>query len=315
MADAPLSAWQPAPRRAILDFIRSVTDPRSPTYQPPAARVAVFDHDGTLWCEKPLLVHLYAIIDRYRELLRTQPRRTASRVARALATDDHSQFDSQSDYSRWLEPAVDLLGVAFSDMDDAAFTAWIDAWLTAWRHPRFDVPAAGLVYRPMVELIDLLHAHNFTVAIATSDEAAFVRRIGRPFYGIPPERVLGSEFGRRQAQRHGRSVWLRGHHPDHADFGAGKRLSVAGELGVQPILVAGNSDSDMALLQWAAEAPGPTLPLLIHHTDAEREYAYDGRAQEALAAAAANGWRVVDMAADWRTVFPTQAVADQRRSL
>lgn len=303
MRDDPLPSWRSGPRQTILAFVDAVTEPASPDYLPPDARLAVFDHDGTLWCEKPLLVHLYAIIDRYRELLRERPRRLARRVWQALAADDHSQFDDQSDYSRWLEPAADLLGVPFSDMDDAAFAAWVDGWLKAWRHPRFDVAAAGLVYRPMVELVDLLHAHDFTVAISTADEAAFVRRVSGPFYGIPPARVLGSDFGRRQAERNGQSVWLRGYHPDHYDLGAGKRLSVAGELGVRPVLVAGNSDGDIELLRWTAEAPGPSLPLLIHHTDAAREYAYTAGAGDALAAASAHDWLVVDMAADWRTVF------------
>jgi hypothetical protein len=307
MTPAPppaLPSWHDsAPRAAILGFLSAVTDPDSPGYQPPAVRLAVFDHDGTLWCEKPLLVHLYAILDRYRQLARTEPRRLGRRMARALWTNDHSQFDDQGRWSGVLEPLGDLLGVPFAGMDDAAFDAWIDAWLLTWRHPRFDVPAAGLVYRPMRELIDLLHAHDFTVAISTADEAAFVRRLSAAFYGIPPDRVLGSDFGRRHADRDGRTLSLRGYHPDHYDMGAGKRLSVAGELGRAPLLIAGNSDGDIELLRWAAESPAPSLPLLLRHTDPGREYAYDRRAHAAQTAAAAEGWTIIDMAADWQAVF------------
>ncbi|MEZ4519250.1 MAG: HAD family hydrolase [Chloroflexota bacterium] len=302
----PLPSWRDTPtRQAILSFVDSVTDPASPDYVAPDARLAVFDHDGTLWCEKPNLVHLYAIRDRYRELVRTQPRRLTGRLWRALRTNDDTLFDSYNRWGDWVEPLADALGVPFSDMDEAAYRDWMQGWLNRWRHPRFDVPVAGLVYRPMVELVQLLHEHDFRVAIATADEAAFVQLVSRPFYGVPPELVLGSSFTAGQPAADEKTAVRRGYHPDSFGDGDNKRINVAAGLLQQPILVAGNSDGDVPLLEWVASAPGRTLPLLVAHTDAEREYAYTGRSRSALEAARTNGWVIADMARDWETVFPT----------
>lgn len=299
---AALPSWAATPRRdALIRFLAAVTAPDSPDYQPPAARLAVFDHDGTLWCEKPRLIHLYAIWDRFTELAREHPRALTRRLWRALRTDDHTAFDDEGRLQRLLEPFVDVLGVPFSGMSEADYNAWVHAWLADWRHPHFAVPASGLVYRPMVELVRLLHDHAFTVAIATADEAAFVRQISQRFYGVPPELVLGTTFaaipgadGRRPR---------RGYHPDVFGDGENKRISIAGDLQQRPILAVGNSDGDLPLLEWVAGGTEPSLALLVRHTDDEREYAYDHRARDVLAAAAAGGWPVVDMAADWRVVF------------
>lgn len=299
-----LPSWQPGPvRSAIAAFVEATTDPASPGYVVPAARLAVFDHDGTLWCEKPLMVHFYALRDRYRELARANPRRLTRRLWHALRTNDDTFFDSQGRWNAALEPLADMLGVAFSDIDEAAFEVWMRAWLARWRHPRFDVPAAGLVYQPMVELIRLLQANLFTVAIVTADESAFVRLVSQPFYGVPPDMVFGSAFGLRAAGKSNLVAARRDYHPDSFDNATGKQFSIDTRLDHQPILAAGNADGDLAMLMRVAEVRGATLPLLIRHTDSLREYAYDRLAHNVLLAADAGGWPVVDMAVDWRVVF------------
>ncbi len=303
MTGDPLPSWRPgAARTALLAFVAAVTTPADPRYAPPAERLAVFDHDGTLWCEKPLMVHIYALLARYRQLARHEPLGLSRRALRAVFSNDHSDFDNVFQRSEWAELLGDLAGVPFSDMSDAAFEAWVLDWAARWRHPRFDVGPAGLVYRPMRELMALLQAHGFTVAVTTADEAAFVRVLAPALYGLPPGRVLGSNFVPR-GSRLDPSLLLRGYHPDFFHDGEDKPLCVAREMGGRPLLAAGNSDGDLALLRWTAEGPGARLPLVLRHTDAAREYAYDRRAGKLLAEAAARGWPVVDMAADWETVF------------
>ena len=296
-------SWRSTPvRDSILAFVAAVTEPGSAAYVPPAARLAVFDNDGTLWCEKPLMVHVYALLARYRELAWREPLGLSRRALRAVFTNDHADFDNIFQRSEWAEILGDLAGVPFSDMSDAAFEAWVVDWAARWRHPRFGVGVAGLVYRPMRELLALLQAHQFTIVITTADEAAFVRALVVGLYGIAPGRVLGSSFAARGA-RLDTTLRLRGYHPDFFHDGEDKPRCVERELGRRPLLAAGNSDGDLALLRWTAAGEGARLPLAIHHTDAAREVAYDGRARKLLAEAAANNWPVVDMAQDWEEVF------------
>jgi len=296
-------SWRPGPlRETLLSFVDAVTDPGDPFYVPPAGRLAVFDHDGTLWCEKPLMVHIYALLARYRQLARREPLGLSRRALRAVFANDHSDFDNVFQRSEWAEILGDLAGVPFSAMSDVDFDAWVRDWAAHWRHPRFGVGVRGLVYRPMVELLHLLQAREFTVAITTADEAAFVRVLSAELYGVAPGRVLGSNFV-PQGSRLDPSLLLRGYHPDFFHDGEDKPRCIERELGQRPLLAAGNSDGDLALLRWTAEGQGARLPLVVRHTDAAREYAYDRRAGRLLAEAAARGWPVVDMARDWGTVL------------
>ena len=296
-------SWRVGPLRdTLLAFIDAVTDPGDPFYVPPAERLAVFDHDGTLWCEKPLMVHIYALLARYRQLARREPLRLSRRALRAVFANDHSDFDNVFQRSEWAEILGDLAGVPFSEMSDADFEAWVRDWAEHWRHPRFGVGVRWLVYRPMVELLHLLQARAFTVAVTTADEAAFVRVLSTELYGVAPGRVLGSNFVPR-GSRLDPSLLLRGYHPDFFHDGEDKPRCIERDLGRRPLLAAGNSDGDLAMLRWTAEGQGARLPLVIRHTDAAREYAYDRRAGRLLAEAAARGWPVVDMARDWEGVF------------
>lgn len=291
-----------ATKQAILDFVAAITDESGPHYVPPVERVAVFDNDGTLWCEKPLMVHIYALLARYRQLARHEPLGLSRRALRAVFTNDHADFDNIFQRSEWAEILGDLAGVPFSEMSDDDFAAWVRDWAGRWRHPRFGVGVSGLVYRPMVELIRHLQSRDFTVVITTADEAAFVRVLSADLYGVAPGRVLGSNFVPRESHLDP-SLLVRGYHPDFFHDGEDKPRCVEREMGRRPQLAAGNSDGDLALLRWTAAGDGPRLPLVIRHTDAAREYAYDRRAGRLLAEAAAQGWPVVDMALDWAEIF------------
>lgn len=296
-------SWRPTPiRDTLLAFVAAVTDPTDPLYVPPEARLAVLDNDGTLWCEKPLMVHVYALLARYRQLARREPLGLSRRALRAVFTNDHADFDNIFQRSEWAEILGDLAGVPFSEMTDDAFAAWVGDWAARWKHPRFGVGPAGLVYRPMVELIRLLQDNAFTVVITTADEAAFVRVLSADLYGVAPGRVLGSSFAAR-GSRLDPSLLLRGYHPDFFHDGEDKPRCVLRDFGRRPLLAVGNSDGDLALLRWVAEGERPRLPLVIRHTDAAREYAYDRRAGRLLAEARAGGWPVVDMAVDWENIF------------
>jgi hypothetical protein len=298
-----MNAWRSTPiLNTIHAFVAAVTMPGGSEYAPPEERLAVFDNDGTLWCEKPLMVHIYALLARYRQLARHEPLGLSRRALRAVFTNDHADFDNIFQRSEWAEILGDLAGVPFSEMSDAEFEAWVRQWAAAWRHPRFGVGVAGLVFRPMVELMRLLQDHDFTVAVTTADEAAFVRVLSAELYGVAPGRVLGSNFVPR-ASRLDPSLLLRGYHPDFFHDGMDKPRCVERDLGRRPLLAAGNSDGDLALLRWTAEGGGPRLPLVVRHTDAAREYAYDRRAGRLLAEASARGWPIIDMAVDWTQIF------------
>jgi hypothetical protein len=242
------------------------------------------------------------LLARYRQLARHEPLGLSRRALRAVFTNDHADFDNIFQRSEWAEILGDLAGVPFSEMSDDDFAAWVRHWAGRWRHPRFGVSVSGLVYRPMVELIRHLQSRDFTVAITTADEAAFVRVLSTDLYGVAPGRVLGSNFVPRESHLDP-SLLVRGYHPDFFHDGEDKPRCVEREMGRRPQLAAGNSDGDLALLRWTAAGDGPRLPLVIRHTDAAREYAYDRRSGRLLAAAAAQGWPVVDMALDWKEIF------------
>ena len=178
--------------------------------------------------------------------------------------------------------------------------AWHRAWLRTWKHPRFGVGYRQLIYQPMVEFIDYLRSHEFEVYISTADEGAYVKLLSKGLYGVPPENVLGSSvelaFDGKDLTRTAKAQFL-----NNWD---GKPRQIFERLGRRPVLAVGNSNGDLHMLQYTAAGSGPRMSVMLHHTDGEREYAYDGHTDKIMPAAKAGGWTVVDMKNDWRRVFP-----------
>jgi phosphoglycolate phosphatase-like HAD superfamily hydrolase len=297
-----LPSWRPGPvRDAIITYLDGLDD------VPTADRVAYFDNDGTLWCERPGYVQLDFFVDELRRRADHDPSLRARREFDAVLRGDPVAMGEVG-----LEKIAMALAGLFDGIGPAEFASIVDDFVERYRHPLLGVPITGLVYQPMLELLGELRALDFTVGIVTGGGTEFVRRISEPLYGVPPELVVGTligyELDRDEAGRPSlrRTVSLMG----RANEGATKVAQIQSQLGRPPIVAGGNSGGDREMMEWACVGPHPGLAILVDHDDAEREYAYVGKAQtfeetEPITDVAARlGWVTVSMARDWATVFP-----------
>jgi hypothetical protein len=294
----PLGAWNDgAVKRAILRFVAAVADPASPGFVPPAARLAVFDLDGTLWVERPTYVDLLFAEDRARKLLAEDPA-LAGRAPYAdlLALDEGSRTALSE------QDVLALVFDSFAGMTPAEYRARARAFLETVRNPLLDRRWVACAYAPMLELLRLLEANGFTTAIASAGDIDFVRTHAWPVFGIPPERAVGTSC-RYQAGSDGEV-----RRTDDLDLGVwddGKAVAIQLHLGRRPILCVGNADSDLAMLGWTLAGDGERLALLLHHDDGGREFAYDRAVNLAtpLPVLRERGITVVSMKDDFRVVF------------
>lgn len=302
-----LPSWNDtAPRRAIMNFVERVAAGERSGGIAPEARIAVFDNDGTLWCEQPTYVQAAFVSDRLRALVPQHPAwRTEQPYAAALAGDVRTLAAGGAQ-------AVEKLVMAtHAGMTTDQFAQIVSDWISTAKHPRFGRLYTELVYQPMLELLSYLRANGFRTYIVSGGGVEFIRPWAQRVYGIPPEQVIGSTIKTTFRLRDGKPVLIRDPAIDAVDDGPGKPVGINRFIGRRPVFAAGNSDGDLEMLQWTTIAPGPRFGMLIHHTDAEREYAYDrhshvGRLDKALDAAPRLGWTVIDMRADWRRLFPFQ---------
>lgn len=299
----PLESWHEGEARsAILDFVDTVTDPTSDNFVPADERVAVFDNDGTLWTEKPLYIHFFGIVERMSDQIEADPSLADREPWRTIATKDTAYLTQLYEAASYDTLAGSLFAVPFGGMTAEDYDAWADTFLAGFEHPTFGSGVDGLVYQPMVELIQHLEANGFTVWIFTADEGAFVRRVSERLYGIPPERVQGSSVRHEYTVENGQPVLRRTHALSHLNNWEGKPRLIRSAIGRTPIFAAGNSNGDRHMLQSTALSGG--LSVLLHHTDDDRETAYDGHTDQVLPLASEDGWLVIDMARDWRRVWP-----------
>ncbi len=307
-AEDPLPSWhEGSAKAAILDFVDRVTDEDGADFVAAEARIATFDNDGTLWSEQPLYFQFLFAIDRLAELAPEHPEwREREPFKSALAGDIEDVFASGS------EGLDELLAATHTGMTEAEFREIVRAWIETARHPRFDQPFDALVYQPMLELLDYLRGRGFKTFIVSGGGISFMRAWAPAAYGIPPERIIGSYFRTTFEMRGGKPVLMR--LPETAFFQdkSEKPVGISRFIGRRPIAAFGNSDGDLQMLQWTMAGEGARFALLVHHTDDEREWAYDresevGRLDEALDEARAEGWTVVDMKRDWRVVYPFQS--------
>ncbi len=275
----------------MLEFVAAVVDGGSATFVPEVDRVAVFDNDGTLWAELPMYAQLAFAIDRAAEL--GQP------------------VDPEELKAGGITALLELVKLTHGNISTSEFEAACRRWIASARHPRFGVSYVSTVYQPMLELLGLLDDNGFSCWIFSGGGADFMRAWAPEVYGLPAYRLIGS-IGTTEF-RIGESgpELIKGTDLQILNDGPQKPISIHTHAGQRPILAAGNTDGDLPMLQWTAANPYRTLQLAIHHTDAEREYAYDfdpilgSGTTQLLSAAAENAWTVVDMAADWETIFPT----------
>jgi phosphoglycolate phosphatase-like HAD superfamily hydrolase len=303
----PLPSWNDtATKETILDFVDRVTDPGSPDFVPPESRVAVFDNDGALWAEQPVYFQLLYALDRLREKAAADPSILTSDNLRAAAEGDLATVMAGGTAA-----LVEVVMVSHADLTAAEFEADVAEWVASATHPTTGLAYKDMVYQPMTELLRYLRDEGFSTWIVSGGGQHFVRALSEDAYGIPPEQVVGSmgETEYRVIDGVGQIVKL----PDIAfiDDKGGKPLGIDRNIGRRPILAFGNSDGDYEMLEYTTTGDGPSLGLILHHTDAEREWAYDrdshvGRLSRGLDDAEAQGWVLIDMAADWDVVFAAQ---------
>jgi phosphoserine phosphatase len=291
MSADELPGWrETAPKRSIVEFVAAVTDPDSPDFVPEPDRVAVFDNDGTLWTEQPVYAQLVFALDRAAEL-------------------GHPTSLKEL-HEGGMEALTKLLALTHAGLTTREFDAACRSWLATARHPRFGRPYPATVYQPMLELLRLLDRNGFSCWIFSGGGTDFMRTWTADGYGLPPHRVIGSVGETEFRIRDGGPELVKTSKIEVINDGPHKASSIHQHIGQRPILAAGNTDGDLAMLQWTAGSPCRTLQLVVRHTDGVREYAYDrdpilgSGTSEVLAAAAEHQWTVIDMAADWATIHP-----------
>ena len=304
----PLPSWNDTgPKAAILEFVDSVTRQGSADFVPEAERIAVFDNDGTLWVEQPMYTQLLFALDRLKQEAPSHPEwATTQPFKAALEGDMKALADSGQ------KGLLEIIMATHAGMTVAEFEDIVTKWLSEARDQRFERPYTELVYQPMLELLAYLRANGFRTFIVSGGGIEFMRPWTEEIYGVPAEQVVGSSIKTKFEMRDGAPVLFRLPEMNFVDDGPGKPVGINEHIGIRPIAAFGNSDGDLEMLQWATMGPGSRFGLIVHHTDAEREYAYDrksevGRLDKALDAAAINKWTVVDMKADWKTIFPFDA--------
>lgn len=301
----PLPSWRDGPRKsALLDFVTAVTTQGGAEFVRPADRIATFDNDGTLWVEQPAYTQLLFILDRVRALAPRNPTWQQDPVLRAAIARDMRGVTAGG-----AQGLLRLVGAAMAGNSPEEFQRLSAEWLASARDPKWNRPYTALVYQPMLEVLSFLRANGFTTFIVSGGGVEFIRAFAEEVYGIPPHQVVGSTFALKPGEANGRVTLTREPRVDFNDDGPGKPVGIARYIGRRPIAAFGNSDGDFQMLQYATEAPGRRLGMLVHHDDAAREYAYDrnssvGRLARGLDEAPRRGWQVISMKDDWARIFP-----------
>jgi phosphoserine phosphatase len=300
----PLPSWHDgAVKRSIVAFVDDVAREGGARYVPPPERIAVFDNDGTLWSEQPVYFQLLFVLDRVKALAPAHPEWKNDPLFQAALGRDLKAVFSGGEAG-----LVKLLTTTHAGMTEAEWEGIVRDWIGQAKHPRFDRRYTECVFQPMLELLAWLRANGFKTFIVSGGGVDFMRPWAERVYGVPPEQVVGSTLKVEFEMRDGKPELRRLPEIDFINDKEGKVIAIHRQIGRRPILAFGNSDGDLSMLQWTHAGTGPNLCLLVHHTDADREWAYDrkspvGRLDKALDAAQSCGWSVVDMKRDWKRVF------------
>ena len=289
-AQDPLPSWNAGPtKQAVLEFVKQVTQEGSPQFVPPAERIAVFDNDGTLWCEYPVPNQAAFGFDEVQRMLPENPAWKDDDAVRALIDGDLAAL--MADHHRGL---LEVLSLSHADMTTVEFDRRVTDWLGSARHPRFQRPYTETVYQPMLEVLEHLRANGFETWIVSGGGQDFMRVFAEETYGIPPQQVIGSHGQLKYELKDGKPTLTKTLETLFVDDKEGKPVGIAQFIGRRPIAAFGNSDGDQAMLEYTTiDNPRPSFGLIVHHTDADREYAYDanpkgsGKLVTALAAAPA----------------------------
>ncbi len=310
-ADDPLPSWNDCPaKRSIIAFVGKVTKEGSPDFVEPEKRIATFDNDGTLWCEQPMYFQELFAFARIKETAEKHPEWKEKEPYKFVLAGDMKALAAQGEKS-----LLEIVSVTHSGMTVEEFHKLVRDWMHTARHPRFHRPYDQCIYQPMLEVLAYLRKNKFKTFIVSGGGVEFMRPWVEGAYGIPPEQVVGSSGVVKYEWNDGKPMLLKESKVEFIDDGPGKPVGINRFIGRHPIFAFGNSDGDLQMLQWTTNGPKsgprPRIGLIVHHTDAEREYAYDrhsavGRLDKALDAAPKEGWIVVSMKDDWKQIFPPE---------
>jgi len=308
-AGDPLASWNDGPaKQAIVEFVRATTDKAGPKYVPPEKRITTFDNDGTLWVEQPMYTQVMFAMDRVAALAPEHPEWKTQDPFKAILTRDREAIAKFS-----LADLAKILAVTHSGMTVEAFEGIVKDWFATARHPRFERPYTELTYQPMLELLKHLRANDFKTYIVTGGGQDFVRTIAESIYGVPPEQVMGTltkvKYG---YDKSGNPTLVKLPEALFINDKTGKPEGINLLIGRRPYAAFGNSTGDQQMLEWTQAGDGARLMMLVHHDDAEREYAYGadskiGTFSDALMTEAkTRGWIVISMKRDWKRIFAFQ---------
>ncbi len=301
----PLASWNDTPtKQAIVSFVKKVTTEGSPDYIPPTERIATFDNDGCLWAEQPAYFQLIFALDRIKAMAEDHPEwKTTEPFKSVLAGDMEAVMASGK------EGLAKIIAATHTNMTAEEFRAAVADWLATAKHPTLDRLYADCLYQPQLELLDYLRANGFKTFIVSGGGIDFLRVFAEQAYGIPPEHVVGSSIEAIYEVRNGVPVIVKQPKGLFVDDKEGKPVGIYQHIGRRPIIAVGNSDGDFQMLEYTTTGDGPRLGILVHHDDADREFAYDrdshiGKLDRGLDEADARGWIIISMAKDWSKIFP-----------
>ena len=301
-----LASWNDgASKKAIISFVEKVTKKGSPDYVAPEERIAVFDNDGTLWAEQPMYFQMLFALDRVKTVAPQHPEwKTTEPFASLLKGDVKSALAGGE------KSMLEIIMATHAGMSTDEFEKTVKDWMATAKHPLTRRPYTGMVYQPMLELLAYLRANGFKTFIVSGGGIEFMRPWVEGVYVIPPEQVVGSSIKTKFDTSGGQPVLMRLPAVNFIDDGPGKPVGINEHIGRRPIAAFGNSDGDLQMLQWTAAGSGARFCLYVHHTDAEREWAYDrtshiGKLDRGWDEATQRGWTVVDMKKDWKRIYPS----------
>jgi phosphoserine phosphatase len=300
-----LPSWNGGPsKKALTSFVSRVSTEGSPEFISGAERIAVFDNDGTLWAEQPIYVQLAFALDRVKALAAQHPEWRTREPFRSVIAGDLKAVMAGGEHA-----LMEIIAASHAGNTTAEFEQIVTDWLATAKHPRTGRLYTEMVYQPMLELLTYLRANGFKTYIVSGGGAEFMRPWVERVYGIPPEQVIGSSIKTKYEIQNGRPVLARLPEVNFIDDKAGKPVGINQHIGRRPIMAFGNSDGDFEMLEWTTAGAGPRLSLILHHTDAQREWAYDrdshiGRLARGLDEGPGRGWTIVNMKDDWKVIFP-----------
>jgi phosphoglycolate phosphatase-like HAD superfamily hydrolase len=304
-AQDPLPSWKDGPaKQAIIGFVQATTTQGSPSFVPPAERIATFDNDGTLWAEQPMYFQLLFALDRVKALAPKHPEWKQKEPFASLLKGDVKGALAGGERAM-----LEIVMTTHAGMTTAEFEQIVKAWIATAKHPKTGRLYTEMVYQPMLELLAYLHANGFKTFIVSGGGIEFMRPWTERVYGIPPEQVVGSSIKTKYKWRDGKPVLVRLPEINFIDDKAGKPVGINSHIGRRPIAAFGNSDGDREMLEWTQAGGDARLMMLVHHDDAGREWAYGAKSKigtfsdALMAEAKKQGWVVISMKNDWKRIF------------